>query len=143
MLALLPPKNSHYYPLSDFYEEFTDFDLTQKDFVNFHGFENVGYNYNNVEINNIYFLHILHSNEDKTFYNFDFLPVFKYAKEHGKGQPSEDIFYTYLEENDTDVFTIEGKYLNGKKEKILHMRKLLFNSPECKLTAFRYLFNLV
>ena len=112
LLALLPPKNSNYYPLSDFYKEVTDFDLTQKDFVNFHGFENEEYKYNDVEINNTFFLHILHSNKDKTYYNFDFLPVFKYAKEHGIGQSFEDTFYTYLEENDSDVFITEEKYLN-------------------------------
>ena len=55
LLALLPPKNSNYYPLSDFYKEVTDFDLTQKDFVNFHGFENEEYKYNDVGINNIFF----------------------------------------------------------------------------------------
>ena len=55
LLALLLPKNSNYYPLSDFYKEVTDFDLTQKDFVNFHGFENEEYKYNDVEINNIFF----------------------------------------------------------------------------------------
>ena len=59
-----------------------------------------------------FFLYVLHSNEDKTYYNFDFLPVFKYAKEHGIGQSFEDTFYTYLEENDSDVFSTEEKYLN-------------------------------
>ena len=47
LLALLLPKNSTYYPLIDFYKEFTDFDVTQKDFVNIHGFENE-YKYNDV-----------------------------------------------------------------------------------------------
>ena len=69
----------------------------------------------------LFFLHILHSNEKKTYYNFDFLPVFKYDKEHGIGQSFEDAFYTYLEENDSDVFTTEEKYLNGKKEKIFYI----------------------
>ena len=119
-LALLPPKNSNYYPLSDFYKEFTDFNLTQKDCVNFHGFENEEYKYD-VETNNISFLHILHSNEDKTYYNFHFLRVFKYAKEHEIGQSFEDKFYTYLVENNTDVFTTDARYLNGKKEKILYI----------------------
>ena len=68
-----------------------------------------------------FFLYVLHSNEDKTYYNFDFLPVFKYAKEHGIRQTFEDTFYSYLEENDTDVFTTEEKYLNGKREKILYI----------------------
>ena len=48
-------KHSNYYLLSNFYKEFIDFDLTQKDFVNFHGFENEEYKYNNVGINNIFF----------------------------------------------------------------------------------------
>ena len=48
LLALLLPKNSNYYPLIDFYKESTDFDLTQKDFVNIHGFENEEYKYNDV-----------------------------------------------------------------------------------------------
>ena len=55
LLALLPPKNSNYYPLSDFCKEVNDFDLTLKDFVNFHGFENEEYKYNHVEINNVFF----------------------------------------------------------------------------------------
>ena len=67
-----------------------------------------------------FFLYIRHSNEDKTYYNFDFLPVFKYAKEHGIGQSFEDTFYTYLEENGSGVITAEEKYLNSKKEKILY-----------------------
>ena len=68
-----------------------------------------------------FFLHILQSNKGKTYYNFDFLLVFKYAKEHGIGQSFEDTFYTYLEGNDTHVFTMEKKYLNFKKEKTLHI----------------------
>ena len=75
-----------------------------------------------------FFLYVLHSNEDKTYYNFDFLPIFKYAKEHGIGQSFEDTFYTYLEENDTHVFTMEKKYLNFKMEKtlrILEKKKVL------------------
>ena len=74
-----------------------------------------------LELTIYFFLHILQSNKGKTYYNFDFLLVFKYAKEHGIGQSFEDTFYTYLEENDTDVFTIEKKYLNFKKEKTLHV----------------------
>ena len=38
LVTLLPPKNSDYYPLSNFYKDFADFDLTQKDFVIFYGF---------------------------------------------------------------------------------------------------------
>ena len=74
-----------------------------------------------LELTIYFFLHILQSNKGKTYYNFDFLLVFKYAKEHGIGQSFEDTFYTYLEENDTDAFTIEKKYLNFKKEKTLHI----------------------
>ena len=93
LLALLLPKNSDYYPLSNFYKDFTDFDLMQKDFVNFHGFENEEYKYSDAEISYIFFLHILHSNKEKVYYNFDLLPVFKFAKEHGIGQSLEDTFY--------------------------------------------------
>ena len=171
LLALLPPKNSNYYPLSDFFKEFNDFDLTKKEFVNFHGFENEEYKYKDVEINNIFFLHILHRNEDKTYYSFDFLPIFNYTKEYEIGQSFEDTFYTYLDENGTDVFTTEAKYLNGEKKKILYILdkeknfRFLdkeFQKPgiygayhyisesfysivltEYKFAAFRYLFNLV
>ena len=47
--------------------------------------------------------------------------VFKYAKEHEIGQSFEDKFYTYLVENNTDFFTTDERYLNGKKEKILYI----------------------
>ena len=102
-------KNSNYYLLSNFYKEFTDFDLTQKDFVNFHGFENDEINTTMLELTIYFFLHVLQSNKGKTDYNFDFLLVFKHAKEQGIGQSFEDTFYTYLEENDTHVFTMEKK----------------------------------
>ena len=104
LLALLSPKNSDYYALSDFYKDFTYFDLTQKDFVNFHGGENGEYEYSDAEISNIFFLHILHRNKKKTYCNFDFLLVFKYVKEYSIGQSFENTFYNYLLENDADIF---------------------------------------
>ena len=69
-------------------------------------FKNEEYNYSDAEISNIFFLYTLHSNEEKTYYNFDFLHVFKYAKGHGIRQSLENTFYSYLEKNDTNVFKI-------------------------------------
>lgn len=45
-------------------------------------------------------------------------------------------FYEYLEKNETDVFTIEEKYSNGKTEKILYVvdkdKKFRFLDEEIK-----------
>lgn len=49
------------------------------------------------------------------------MPVFKFAKEHSLGQNFHEIFYNYLEQNDTNVFTTEEKYFNGKKDNITYV----------------------
>ena len=54
-------------------------------------------------------------------YHFDFLPVFKYAIARGLGENFGRISYNYLKENDTDVFTNEKKYFEGKKDKIIYV----------------------
>lgn len=110
--------------------------MTEKDFIKFYEFENQEYKYNEVEISDIFFLHIIHSNEEGTYYSFDFLPVFKYGREHGIGHSFDYTFYEYLEKNKTDVFTIEEKYSNGKTEKILYVvdkdKKFRFLDEEIK-----------
>ena len=47
--------------------------------------------------------------------------MFKYFKNRGLGQKFEQVFYSYLHENNTTVFTTKEKYDAGKKEFILYI----------------------
>ena len=47
--------------------------------------------------------------------------TFKYAKARGLGENFGRIIYSYLKENDTDVFTTQEKYGEGKKDKIVYV----------------------
>ena len=69
----------------------------------------------------MFYIHIIHSNKEVAYYYLHFLSVFKLAKGRGLGQNFNKIFHDYLKEKNTYVFTTEEKYLNGKKDKILHV----------------------
>ena len=56
------------------------------------------------EISDIFSIHIIHSN-DQSIYLFDYLPVFQFAKAHGLEKGFGEMFYKFLEKNDTDVIT--------------------------------------
>ena len=95
--------------LSDFYNEFSTFQLENDDFVKTKGFANSPYQYSEVEITKYFTIDIIHSFVEVIHYHFDFLPVFKYAKTRGLRVNFGRIFYGYLKENDTVVFTTEEK----------------------------------
>ena len=115
----MPEKSSDFYPLSNFYSEFTNFNVEKEDFFRFHGFKGKSYRFSEREISDIFKIHIIHSNIRKASYQFYYLPVFKFAKEKAVGQDFKDIFYDYLSEHDTEVFTTEKKFGEGKKRNTL------------------------
>ena len=119
LLKLLPEKSSDFYSLSNFYSEFTNFNFEKEDFFRFHGFKYESYRFSKREILDIFKIHIIHSNTSKTNYQFGYLPVFKFAKEKAVGQDFKDIFYDYLSENNTEVFTTEKKFGEDKNRNIL------------------------
>ena len=86
LIALLLEKKNKFYPLSHFYEEFTNFKLMEQDFFGFDGFEETKYRFSDREISHLFKIHMLHSNALKTRYLFDFLPMFKFAKSQSIGQ---------------------------------------------------------
>ena len=117
----MPKKSSGFYSLSNSYSEFTNFNLKKEGFFRYHGFKDESYRFSEREISDIFKIYIIHSYTCKTNYQFDYLPVFKFAKEKAVGQDFKDIFYDYFSENDTEVFTTEKKFGEGKKRNILHM----------------------
>ena len=108
-MKLLPERSSDYFILSDFYNEFSNFQLENDDFVKTKGFVDSSYQYSEAEIAKYFTIDIMHSSVEVIRYHFDFLPIFKYAKARGLGENFGRIFYSYLKENDTDVFTTEEK----------------------------------
>ena len=117
LLKLLPKKSSGFYSLSNFYSEFTNFNVEKEDFFRFHGFKDESYRFSEREISDIFKIHIIHSNTSKTYYQFDYLPVFKFEKEKAVEQDFKDIFYVYLSENDMEVFTTNKKIRRRQKKK--------------------------
>ena len=89
MIALLPEKTNKFYPFSDFYKEFTNFELALQDFSRFNGFEEKKYKFSGREISDTFKIHILY-NALKTRYVFDILPVFKFVRSEGIGQKFKD-----------------------------------------------------
>ena len=114
LIALLPEKTNEFYPLSNFYKEFTNVKLTEQHFFRFDGFEETKYRFGDREISDTFKIHILHSNTHQSKYVFDFLPVFKFAKSEGIGQKFKDYFFRYLSENNTEVFPTEKKHNEEK-----------------------------
>ena len=100
--------------MSNSYKEFTNFKLTEQDFIRFGSFEETKYRFSNREISGTFKIHILHSNAHQTIYIFDFLPLFNFAKSEGTGQKFKDYFFCYLPENDTEIFTTEKKIQRRK-----------------------------
>ena len=115
----MPEKSSDFYLLSSLYSEFTKINVEKEDFFRFHGFKDESYRFSERELSDIFKIDIFHSNTRKTNYQFYYLPVFKFAKEKAVGQDFKDIFYDYLSESDTEVFTTEKKFGEGKKRNIL------------------------
>ena len=60
--------------------------------------------------------------------------MFNFAKTRVLGQNFNQIFYDFLHENDTQVFTTEDKFKAGKKDKILYVVK------KNKITKKRYVY---
>ena len=121
-------KIGNFYPTSDFYKEFTNFQLEENDFTRINWYEPLEYKYRSREISKVFTLHIVHSDKhiyDKnvTYYKFDFLPVFIFEKTRRVGQNFNQIFYNFLHENDMQAFTTEDKFEAGKKDKILYIVK--------------------
>ena len=85
-----------------------------RDFIKLYGLESQYYKYSDYEITDLFLIHILHSNDEQTYYNFDFLRAFKFAKETGLGQNFNEIFYNSLKQNDTNLFTREENSNPGK-----------------------------
>ena len=132
-LNLLPDRNTPYLITGNYYKDFSNFELRDKDFVVRQGFEDNDYIYNDAEISKYFTLHVIHEPEDR--YYFDFLNMFKYAKNRGLGQKFEQVFYSYLHENDTTAFTAKEKYDAGKKEFILYI-VFLDGTYEPRFTPF-------
>ena len=121
LLELLPAKTNDFYPLSEFYNDFTNFQVNEKDFSKTFGFEDASYRFLENEMSDIFKVHIIHSNNAGTRYFFDFLSVFKFAKERGVGETFKNIIYSYLSQNETEVFTTEQKFSNGYKKNICYI----------------------
>ena len=121
LLKLLPERSSNYFIFTDFYNEFSNFQLENDDFVKPKGFVDSSYQYSEVEITKYFSIDIIHSSMEVIHYHFDLLSIFKYAKARGLGENFARIFYSYLKENDTDVFTTEEKYGEGKKDEIIYV----------------------
>ena len=73
------------------------------------------------EISDIFKIRIINYNNAGTQYFFDFLPVFKFAKERGVGETFKDIFYSYLSQNETKVFMTEEKFSDKHKKNICYI----------------------
>ena len=85
LITLLPEKTNEFYPLRNFYKEFTGFKLMEQNFFRFDAFKETRYRFSDREISDTFKIHILHSNSLQNRYVFDFLLVFKFAKSEGTG----------------------------------------------------------
>ena len=106
--------------------EFTSFLIEENNFTRINGYELLEYKYAIREISKIFTLHIVHRGKhiyDKnvTYCKFDFLPVFIFATTRGFAQNFNQIFYNFLRENDSQVFTTEDNFEAWKKNKILYI----------------------
>ena len=63
LLELLPAKTNDFYPFNEFYRDFTNFQVNEKDFTKTLGFEDTSYRFSENEISNIFRIHIIHSNK--------------------------------------------------------------------------------
>ena len=121
LLELLLAKTNDFYPLSEFYNNFTNFQVNEKDFPKTFGFKDTSYRFLENELSDIFEVRIIHSNNAGTQYFFDFLLIFKFAKERGVGETFKDSFYSYLSQNETEVFKTEQKFSNGYKKNICYI----------------------
>ena len=127
LLELLPAKMNDFYPLSEFYRDFTNFQVNKKDFSKTLRFEDMSYRFLENEISDIFKIHIIHSksqvfNVSLTFFQYSSLRKKGHRKKERKKEREtlEDIFYSYLLQNETEVFTIEEKISNRYKKNMLH-----------------------
>ena len=81
----------------------------------------MSYRFSENKISDIFKIYIIHSNNADTQCFFNFLPVFKFAKERGVSETFKDIFYSYLSQNETEVFMTEEKLSNGYKKNICYI----------------------
>ena len=89
---LLPAKANDFYHLSEFYKDFTNFQVKGKNFSKTLGFQDTSYRFSENEISDIFKVHVLYTNSAGTQYFFDFLPVFKFSKERGMGESFKEFF---------------------------------------------------
>ena len=80
LLEFLPAKINNFYPLSEFYKDFTNFQVNEKDFSKTLGFEDTSYRFAESKISDIFKIHIMHNNNAGTQCFFDFPPVFNFEK---------------------------------------------------------------
>ena len=78
LLELLPAKTNDFYPLSEFYRDFTNFQVNKKDFSKTLRFEDMSYRFLENEILDIFKIHIIHSksqvfNVSLTFFQYSSL----------------------------------------------------------------------
>ena len=90
LLELLPAKMNDFYPLSEFYRDFTNFQVNKKDFSKTLRFEDMSYRFLENEISDIFKIHIIHSNNAGTQCFFNFLPVFKFVKERASKERKKE-----------------------------------------------------
>ena len=81
LLELSPAKTNHFYPLRESYNDFTNFQFNKKYLSKALGFEDRSCRFSENKISDIFKIHIIHSNNEGTQYFFDFLSLFKFAKE--------------------------------------------------------------
>ena len=65
-LELLLAKTKDFYPLNEFYNDFTNFQVNEKDFSKTFRFEDTSYRFLENKISDIFKLHIIHSNNAGT-----------------------------------------------------------------------------
>ena len=121
LLELLPAKTNDFYPFSEFYRDFTNFQVNEKDFSKTLGFEDTSYRFSENKISDILRIHIIQSNKAGTQRFFNFLPVFMFVKERGVSEIFRDIFYSYLTQNETEVFTTEEEFSNRYKKNVRYI----------------------
>ena len=121
LLEILPAKTKIFTLSANFTKTLQTFMLTKKIFQKTLGSEDTSYRFLENKMSDIFKIHIIHSNNAGTQHFFDFLPVFKFAKERSVSETFTDIFYSYLSQNKAEVFTTEEIFSNGYKKNICYI----------------------
>ena len=124
LIALLPEKTNEFYPLSNFYKEFANVKLTEQHFFRFDGFEETKYRFErNLEK---YQTHLKFIYSTATSIRADtsltFCRCLSSQNQKALDRNLRIIFFRYLSENNTEVFTTEK---NKMKEKLEILYSLL------------------